>query len=222
MKDQRTDRVESEDIARLDQLLESLQQVKVPGPSPAVRSRLSQLYAERLRETPIPTKKPGGRLLKPSFWFRTAAASGALIAVVVMAMFLFHRHQRGHLRADHNSRVTSPEVTLASGGRTEVKAPTLKVALLPVRRSRSSHAKSAAPQNQKMTVPLPYSNSAIATGTSTTIRVSMSQFELASLGFPVGEIPRDRRVVAELTLGDDGLPRAISLPLPLEVIKEKR
>jgi hypothetical protein len=50
----------------------------------------------------------------------------------------------------------------------------------------------------------------------------MSQFELASLGFPVGETLRDRRVVAELTLGDDGLPRAISLPLPLEVIKEKR
>jgi hypothetical protein len=25
-----------------------------------------------------------------------------------------------------------------------------------------------------------------------------------------------------LTLGDDGLPRAISVPLPLEVIKEKK
>jgi hypothetical protein len=43
-----------------------------------------------------------------------------------------------------------------------------------------------------------------------------------SLGFPLNASLHDRRVVAELTLGDDGLPRAISLPLPLEVMKEKK
>jgi hypothetical protein len=50
----------------------------------------------------------------------------------------------------------------------------------------------------------------------------MSQSELLSLGFPINATVQDRRVVAELTLGGDGLPRAISLPLPLEVIKEKK
>jgi len=69
---------------------------------------------------------------------------------------------------------------------------------------------------------LPYSNGAIETGTNTTIRVSMSQAELQSLGFPINATVQDRRIVAELTLGDDGLPRAISLPLPLEVMKEKK
>jgi len=69
---------------------------------------------------------------------------------------------------------------------------------------------------------LPYSNSAIDTGTDATIRISMSQSELLSLGFPVSATLQDRRVVAELTLGDDGLPRAISLRLPLEVVKEKK
>jgi hypothetical protein len=73
-----------------------------------------------------------------------------------------------------------------------------------------------------MVLQLPYSNSAIATGTSTTVEVTMSQYELASLGFPVSGAKRDSRIVAELTLGDDGLPRSISLPLPLEGIKEKR
>jgi hypothetical protein len=73
-----------------------------------------------------------------------------------------------------------------------------------------------------MTMRLPYSNSAIETGTDAIIRVSMSQSELLSLGFPINATVQDRRVVAELTLGDDGLPRAISLPLPLEVIKEKK
>jgi hypothetical protein len=73
-----------------------------------------------------------------------------------------------------------------------------------------------------MTMQLPYSNSAIETGTDTTIRVSMSQSDLVSLGFPINATIHDRRIAAELTLGDDGLPRAISLPLPLEVMKEKK
>jgi hypothetical protein len=73
-----------------------------------------------------------------------------------------------------------------------------------------------------MVVRLPYSNSAIDTGTDATIRVWMSQTELVSLGFPMNGTLHDRRVVAELTLGDDGLPRSISVPLPLEVVKEKK
>jgi hypothetical protein len=75
---------------------------------------------------------------------------------------------------------------------------------------------------RRMTMQLPYSNSAIETGTYSMIRVSMSQSELLSLGFPINATVQDMRIAAELTLGDDGLPRAISLPLPLEVMKEKR
>jgi hypothetical protein len=50
----------------------------------------------------------------------------------------------------------------------------------------------------------------------------MSQAELVSLGFPLSAALHDRRVVAELTLGDDGLPRAVSVLLPLEVIRETK
>ncbi|HEY2468247.1 MAG TPA: hypothetical protein VGI45_10490 [Terracidiphilus sp.] len=75
---------------------------------------------------------------------------------------------------------------------------------------------------RQMTMRLPYSNGAIQTGTDTTIRVSMSRSELLSLGFPINTTVQDGQIVAELTLGDDGLPRAISLPLPLEVVKEKK
>ncbi len=220
MKDQHPNRIESEDIARLDQILESLKRVEIPGPSPAVRDRLSELYVARLREVSVSTKKPGGQRFGSSFWFRPAVASGILIVVVAVAMLLFQFHQRGHLQADHDTRVASPGVTLASGGRVVAAAPTPKVARLPIRHLRSTKAKDVVPQ--KMIVRLPYSNSTIATGTSTTIRVSMSQSELVSLGFPMSETIQDRQVVAELTLGDDGLPRAISLPLPLEVTKEKR
>ena len=50
----------------------------------------------------------------------------------------------------------------------------------------------------------------------------MSQAELVSLGFPMNGTLHDGRVVAELTLGDDGLPRAISVTLPLELVREKK
>jgi hypothetical protein len=73
-----------------------------------------------------------------------------------------------------------------------------------------------------MVIWLPYSNGSVDTGTGATIQVSMSQSELMSLGFPLNATLHDRRVVAELTLGGDGLPRAISLPLPLELIKEEK
>jgi hypothetical protein len=75
---------------------------------------------------------------------------------------------------------------------------------------------------RRMVVRLPYSNSAIDTGTDATLRVSMSQAELVSLGFPMNGNLHDRHVVAELTLGDDGLPRAISVTLPLEIVREKK
>src|ERR1700757_4801741 len=87
---------------------------------------------------------------------------------------------------------------------------------------RRQPARAQAASAGRMTMQLPYSNSAIETGTYTTIQVSMSQSDLVSLGFPINATIHDRRIAAELTLGDDGLPRTISLPLPLEVMKEKK
>ncbi|HEX3435384.1 MAG TPA: hypothetical protein VHT24_01345 [Pseudacidobacterium sp.] len=92
-----------------------------------------------------------------------------------------------------------------------------------VARTSHSHAKLILHHDlRRMVIRLPYSNSDVVTGTDATIQVLMSQSELSSLGFPVNASLHDRRVVTELTLGDDGLPRAVSLPLPLEVVKEKK
>lgn len=94
-----------------------------------------------------------------------------------------------------------------------------------VKSARPHHSLPSLPQNtiaQRMVVSLPYSNSAIDTGTDATFPVSMSQTELVSLGFPMNATLHDRRVLAELTLGDDGLPRSISVPLPLQLVKEKK
>jgi hypothetical protein len=78
------------------------------------------------------------------------------------------------------------------------------------------------PSARAMVIRLPYSNSFVDTGNGVTIQVAMSQSELLSLGFPLSATLHDQRIAADVTLGDDGLPRAISLPLPLELIKEEK
>jgi hypothetical protein len=115
-----------------------------------------------------------------------------------------------------SSPVVSPVIKAHS-------APAGQPSVGKLRKVHRSHSAATEPAGQRqMMMQLPYSNSAIETGTGATIRVSMSQSELLSLGFPINTTVQDRRIVAELTLGDDGLPRAISLPLPLEEMKEKK
>jgi hypothetical protein len=77
-------------------------------------------------------------------------------------------------------------------------------------------------QLSKVVIPLPYSDSAVRTGTEVTVPILLSQEELMSLGVPVNPAIHDRQFVADLLLGDDGLPRAISVPLPPRVLTEKR
>jgi hypothetical protein len=67
---------------------------------------------------------------------------------------------------------------------------------------------------------LPYSNADVSTGTTTTVRISIPQSQLIALGLPLPAGTANARIVADVALGDDGMPKAISLPLPLQVVKE--
>jgi hypothetical protein len=157
---------------------------------------------------------------KPPVWFRPALAAAAVVAIGLATILTIRFSKRELVPTNKTAKVsrpaTSPENTLQA---TPASHPL--IARKPkVYRSQSAPAVPAT--TRQMTMRLPYSNSAIETGTNTTIQVSMSQSELLSLGFPINATVQDRRIVAELTLGDDGLPRAISVPLPLEVTKEKK
>jgi hypothetical protein len=134
-------------------------------------------------------------------------------------MFVAHSRPGRTLRTDTTKAISSVPLP-ALGTSTTTTARLSAATHLQNYHPPSRLMKQSGPQ--RMTLRLPYSNSAIANGTQATIRVSMSQSDLLALGFPVNATLQDRRIVADLTLGDDGLPRAISLPLPLEVIKEKK
>jgi hypothetical protein len=217
MKKRRHDPIEPKDFARLDRLLEPLKKVPVQGPSSAVKDSLNALYVQRLRENPIPRVQLDGQRPRFSFWFKPAAATVFVIAVSIGTMFVVHLRQREHLRAGNNPGFSLSKGSFSSEVRTAPATPIPMASSQPARHAQLAQVHNVNPT--EMIVRLPYSDNVIATGTSTTIQVSMSQSELVSLGFPLAESLKNRRLIAELTLGDDGLPRAISLPLPLEVIE---
>jgi hypothetical protein len=152
-------------------------------------------------------------------WLKPALLVALLAALGIAATLELRFHRPPHLPAVE-SRGASPKAPLHDEIRALSKAPAPAAKFSRTRHAPSKWAQSST--QRRMIVRLPYSDSAIDTGTDATIRVSMSEAELASLGFPMNTTLHDRRVVAELTLGDDGLPRAISVPLPLEVITEKK
>jgi hypothetical protein len=193
--------------SQVDNLLRVLSVLSQEDPPPALRGRLELLSSRLLRNDGVMLR------LKPVF------AVALLIAIAMTAVLVAHLRRPAPLQTKIESRVAPP----APIDR-ELRAPpadpppeaTLRATRHPLRTLTRYNT------SQRMTVRLPYSDAAIDTGTDATIRVSMSQAELASLGFPLNTTLHDRRVVAELTLGDDGLPRAISVSLPLEVLKEKK
>ena len=216
----RQQRAKGEDLGRVEQLLGVLGHVSEREPSPDLRERLARMAAERLRAEPEPGWRLGraGLIWTPGLRIALACA----LLVVMGAGVAYLAHIRNSLPiASHAPAGAEPP---ANGLRQDA-VPVPKVARARGRHGKSPHARPEPSKRsgaQQITMQLPYSNDAIRTGTAATLRVAMSRSELLSLGFPVGPTVDDGRVVAELTLGDDGLPRAISLPLPLTWIKEKR
>ncbi|MGH9617047.1 MAG: hypothetical protein ACRD28_09930 [Acidobacteriaceae bacterium] len=218
MKDRRRNQIEPKDFVRLDRLLESLKKAPVPDLPLAVKDRLNTLYVRRLRENPRPKTQVGSLRLWLSFRLKPVAACALLIMVSIGAMLLIHLHRRDRLRTGNNPGVNIPKASPSNTVPTaSSEAAVPRSVLRPNRHTHFAQGNQVNPT--EMIVRLPYSDSDIATGTSATIQVSMSQSQLVSLGFPLPESLQNRLFVANLTLGDDGLPRAISLPLPLEVIK---
>jgi hypothetical protein len=220
MVEQRPTRTETAEAPRMEYLLGALRSLSQQDPPPALRDRLRLLSYQRLRSGVEPGRRLGSPRAGLRPWLRLAFAASLLIVIGSLAVLVVNIHRPERLRAGIALRVAPPKQPSSIGTAALSAIPAKAVKPL-----RTSHSLPTFAQNttaRRMVVRLPYSNSAIDTGTDATIRVSMSQTELVSLGFPMNATLHDRRVVAELTLGDDGLPRSISVPLPLEVVKEKK
>lgn len=220
MSEKKSKRTESEEVLQVDHFLNLLGDLSQRDPSPTLRIRLAELASQHLQESSVnPPRLCAVRQMKQA-WLRPALATVLLLAAGVTTLFVVHLWQGSPAQIESTVRGNHPAIPL------DTRTVSTSVTQPPVSRRTQVHRQLSSlaltASARRMTIRLPYSNSAIETGTDTTVRVSMSQSELLSLGFPINAVVQDRRIVAELTLGDDGLPRAISLPLPLEVMKEKK
>jgi hypothetical protein len=59
-------------------------------------------------------------------------------------------------------------------------------------------------------VPLPYADNSTPLGHADIVRLTIPNSALASLGLPVGDDSSSKNVTADVLVGDDGMPRAIS------------
>jgi hypothetical protein len=220
MSYQQPKRTETEDVSRVESLLGLLRNLSHRDPSPALRERLSDLASQRLKVKPESGPQVRGTIQRARVWSGPIFVTALVIAIVLTMAFVARLQHREPLRIDNAAKINPPATAPVNNIHTPPATKPSRATLPKTHQSRPEAVRRARPQ--QMTMRLPYSNSAIDTGTDATIRISISQSELLSLGFPVSATLRDHRVVAQLTLGDDGLPRAISLPLPLEVVKEKK
>jgi hypothetical protein len=220
MVEQRSTSTENADAPRMEFLLGVLRSLSQQDPPPGLRDRLRLLSYQRLAGGVGPGRRLGRPRAGLRSWLRPALAVALLILIGSLAAVVVNIHSSERLRAGIDLRVAPPKQSSSIGAvaQSAVRPEEIK----PLRTTHSLPRLAPNTTARRMVVRLPYSNSAIDTGTDATIRVWMSQAELASLGFPMNATLHDRRVVAELTLGDDGLPRSISVPLPLEVVKEKK
>lgn len=202
--------------SRVDQLLSLLRTAVQPEPPPALRTRLAQLSSERL-EGIRPGRTPASHRHRPG---SLLGVTGFAVATVVCAAFIgLLAYQQSHRNAAKRALSVTPTVPSVRTTR-EVEATRAIAKSEP--RHRRPAAGTAASRLDHLVIPLPYSDSAIRTGTGATIRVSLSQGELLSMGVPVSPTMDNRRFIADLILGGDGLPRAISVPFPLATVVEKQ
>ena len=84
-------------------------------------------------------------------------------------------------------------------------------ALPPSKAKRHQHQHPSIANPQPVFVRLPFSDPTLMAGTSVTIRLALSDAELLAMGIRPIESDPSRSYVADLVLGDDGLPRAIRI-----------
>jgi hypothetical protein len=180
------------EVSRVDALLRKLSQESPREAPPRVRQHMENAV-QRYR----PSKPLGGRR-----WLLAAAVLLAALALSIGAMI-----SKRSAYISPTSRLLPPVNTPLSPV-LEKHAITTN-ALPSAKLKRQQHAKPVNPQ--PVFVRLPFSDPALMTGTSVTIRLALSDAELLAMGIRPIESDPSRSYVADLVLGDDGLPRAIRI-----------
>ena len=180
------------ELSRVDALMRKLAQ-----DSPCQAPQRVRLHLENAVRQYRPSEPQVGR--------RWLLAAAVLFAAIVSTFGAMISNRSGHISPI--SKVLPPANTQPpSVLETHEIAPKTPP---PAKVKRRQPPKVANPQ--PVFVRLPFSDPTLMVGTSVTIRLALSDAELLAMGVRPIESDPSRSYVADLVLGDDGLPRAIRI-----------
>ena len=183
------------ELARVDALMSELVQ-ESPRQAPL---RVRQHMAEALQQY---------RALEPSRatqWLLAAAVLFAALAATAGTSIFKRSSQRVHSPTQimaHAEPEPKPIVLEPQSSSHPKTLPSAKA---------KPHQRANAANPQPVFVTLPFSDPTLMSGTSVTIRLALSEAELLAMGVRPIESNSSGSYVADLVLGDDGLPRAIRI-----------
>ena len=198
-------------VAHTEHLLRLLKEVSAQDPPARLRERIVEMSSARIEPKHL-FPVFGLELAKANRWL--LIVSTAVAALVIAAILnVIYRPAPPYSLTVRMMTPSAPQV---------VSAPSEALSVPRIRRNRPRRpdVKSASVPHDRLTLLLPYSNADVSTGTATTVRISIPQSQLVALGLPLPAGTANSRIVADVVLGDDGMPTAVSLPLPLQVVKE--
>jgi hypothetical protein len=189
---------QEEDDANFKALLRALAEESPKDAPLRVRERLQSMIQQDRSPVLVSRRRP---------LFIAAAASALLVAAAAILA----------IAALSNRRVEKPELApvLATSARsteaprgTQIPNPPV-ASQPPAAKAKRHHRRLPAKNQQPVFVALPFSDPTLANGTNVTVRMTFSDAELLALGVAPGVSEQKRFYVADVILGDDGLPRAI-------------
>jgi hypothetical protein len=152
-------------------------------------------------------------------WLLPVAGIAAALLVVVLGVLAISAISNRHANSDRALIIPAasnhePGSPVAINTQKPATAPPAQPAKL-----RRRHRSIPVGSPHSPFVALPFSDPTLANGTNVTIRLALSDAELLAFGVALDENKRGQLYVADIVLGDDGLPRAIRLLANLSAIQ---
>ena len=188
------------ELAHVDTLMHKLAQ-ESPQQAPL---RLRQHMTEAVRQNRSSERSRANR------WLLAAAVLFAALALTAGSIIFKRSGQRAHppsqimAHAEPEPKPAFLEPRPSSSGPKSGPKPLPSAKAKPHRRANAANP-------QPVFVTLPFSDPTLMSGTSVTIRLALSEAELLAMGVRPIESNPSGSYVADLVLGDDGLPRAIRI-----------
>lgn len=186
-----------------------------------INALLRRLAHESPRETPLSVRQHLRAVIQRQSSVERPTRDRWLLPVAgIAATLVFSVAAVLTISAISNRRHTAPQQASVSPP-APIRQPESPVAIDATKHSMPSrpqpptvkkrHSPPPTRRPQSLFVVLPFSDPALANGTNVTIRLALSDAELLALGVAPDENKRGQLYVADVVLGDDGLPRAIRL-----------